>query len=106
MDYMWAQAFQTYYSLHDLATDWDEAVQICKAEGTELLKPDSLDEVENLKLLMSNMRAHYEAVFIGLHDKFSDGDFVTLKGAVFYLCYSFDLDCRVVFSRLDLQATL
>lgn len=89
---MYAQGFQTYYSLHDLATDWSDAVQICQAEGSALLKPDSLNEVENLKLLMSNMRAHYEAIFVGLHDKFSDGDFVTLKG-IFYviLIYYFNI---------------
>ncbi|KAG6455243.1 secretory phospholipase A2 receptor [Manduca sexta] len=80
MDYMWAQAFKTYYRLHDLATNWNQARQICEAEGTALLVPDSLDEMENLKLLMSNMKAHYTAIFIGLHDKFSNGDYVTLKG--------------------------
>lgn len=88
MDYMWAHAFQTFYRLHDLATDWNQARQICEAEGTALLIPDSLDEMENLKLLMSNMKAHSTAVFVGLHDRFSDGNFVTLKGGVennFYL---------------------
>ncbi|KAJ0182595.1 hypothetical protein K1T71_001964 [Dendrolimus kikuchii] len=80
MDYMWAQAFQTFYRLHDLATSWDQARQICDAEGTSLLIPDSLNEVENLKILMSNMKAHYTAIFVGLHDKFSKGDYVTLKG--------------------------
>ncbi|KOB77990.1 Low-expression lectin 2 [Operophtera brumata] len=80
MDYMYAQAFSTFYRLHDLATDWHQAQQICEAEGTALLIPNSLEEMENLKILMSNLKAHSTAIFVGLHDKFSDGDFVTLKG--------------------------
>nr|BAG54785.1 low-expression lectin 2 [Bombyx mori] len=80
MDYMWAQMFKTYYRLNDLATNWDQARQICEAEGTYLFIPDSLDEMESFKLLMSNMKAQYTGIFMGLHDKFSDGNFVTLKG--------------------------
>lgn len=80
MDYMYAHMFSTFYRLHDLATDWHQARQICEAEGTALLIPDSLDEMENLKLLMSNMKAQSTDIFVGLHDIFSDGDFVTLKG--------------------------
>ncbi|XP_068626858.1 C-type mannose receptor 2-like [Battus philenor] len=80
MDYMWAHAFKTFYRLHDLATDWHQARQICEAEGTSLLVPGSLEEMENLKLLISNMKAHYTAIFIGIHDQFSEGDFVTIKG--------------------------
>lgn len=84
---MWAQAFKTYYRLHDLATSWDQARQICEAEGSSLLIPDSLDEMENLKLLISNMKAHYSAIFVGLHNKFSHGVFVTLKGTKNYIYY-------------------
>lgn len=86
MDYMWAQMFKTYYRLNDLATNWDQARQICEAEGTYLFIPDSLDEMESFKLLMSNMKAQYTGIFMGLHDKFSDGNFVTLKGmfSIFY----------------------
>lgn len=77
---MWAQHFKTFYRLHDLATNWLQARQICEAEGTTLLVPDHLEEIENLKLLFSNMKAHYTGVFIGLHDQFSNGNFINLKG--------------------------
>lgn len=77
---MWAQAFKTFYRLHDLATSWHQARQICEAEGTSLLVPETLDEMENLKLLISNMKAHYTAIFIGIHDQFSYGVFMDLKG--------------------------
>lgn len=80
MDYMWAHAYKTFYRLHDMATDWHEARQMCEAEGTTLLIPYTLDEMENLKLLMSNMKAHYTAIFVGIHDKFSAGNYVTVKG--------------------------
>ncbi|KAL0901639.1 hypothetical protein ABMA27_006848 [Loxostege sticticalis] len=80
VDYMWAQHFKTFYRLHDLATNWLQARQICEAEGTTLLVPDHLEEIENLKLLFSNMKAHYTGVFIGLHDQFSNGNFINLKG--------------------------
>ncbi|XP_046964419.1 C-type mannose receptor 2-like [Vanessa cardui] len=80
MDYMWAHSYKTFYRLHDLATNWQEARQMCEAEGTTLLIPDTLDEMENLKLLMSNMKAHYTAIFVGIHDKFSVGNYVTVKG--------------------------
>ncbi|XP_050666292.1 secretory phospholipase A2 receptor-like isoform X3 [Leptidea sinapis] len=80
MDYMWAQSFKTFYRLHDLATNWEEARQICEGEGTNLLIPGTLDEIENLKLLMSNMKAHYTAIFVGIHDRFADGHYVTVKG--------------------------
>ncbi|CAH0724776.1 unnamed protein product, partial [Brenthis ino] len=53
---------------------------MCDAEGTTLLIPDTLDEIENLKLLMSNMKAHYTAIFVGIHDKFSAGYYVTVRG--------------------------
>ncbi|CAH2050273.1 unnamed protein product, partial [Iphiclides podalirius] len=79
-DYMWAHAFKTFYRLHDLSTTWHQARQICEAEGTSLLVPGSIEEMENLKLLLSNMKAHYTAIFIGIHDQFSEGDFVTTKG--------------------------
>lgn len=84
-DYMWAQSFKTFYRLHDLATKWHQARQICEAEGTTLLVPDNLEEVENLKLLVSNMKAHYTAIYIGLHDQFSNGIFVNLKGKLFVI---------------------
>ncbi|XP_072937082.1 lymphocyte antigen 75-like [Epargyreus clarus] len=80
LDYMWAHAFKTFYRLHDLATDWDQARQICEAEGTSLLVPSGIEEMENLKLLISNMKAHYTSIFIGIHDQFSNGDYVTIKG--------------------------
>ncbi|CAH2229590.1 jg11315 [Pararge aegeria aegeria] len=80
MDYMWAHSYKTFYRLHDLATHWQQARQMCESEGTTLLIPDTLDEVENLKLLMSNMKAHYTAIFVGIHDSFSDGNFVTVRG--------------------------
>ncbi|CAK1601911.1 unnamed protein product [Parnassius mnemosyne] len=80
MDYMWAQTFKTFYRLHDLATNWEQARQICEAEGTSLLVPGSLEEMENLKLLISNMKSRYTAIFIGIHDQFSEGDFVTIRG--------------------------
>ncbi|XP_063821234.1 secretory phospholipase A2 receptor-like [Ostrinia nubilalis] len=63
-----------------IAKNWFQARQICEAEGTSLLVPDSLEEMENLKLLISNMKAHYIGIFIGLHDQFSNGNFVNLKG--------------------------
>ncbi|CAG4979142.1 unnamed protein product [Parnassius apollo] len=80
MDYMWAHTFKTFYRLHDLATNWEQARQICEAEGTSLLVPGSLEEVENIKLLISNMKSYYTAIFIGIHDQFSEGDFVTIRG--------------------------
>ncbi|KAI8438363.1 hypothetical protein MSG28_010921 [Choristoneura fumiferana] len=79
-DYMWAQAFKTFYRLHDLATNWAQARQICEAEGTNLLVPHSLEEMDNLKLLISNMKAHFTAIFIGVHDQFAHGEYVTLQG--------------------------
>ncbi|XP_052747533.1 secretory phospholipase A2 receptor-like, partial [Bicyclus anynana] len=80
IDYMWAHAYKTFYRLHDLDTNWHQARQMCESEGTTLLIPDTLDEVENLKLLMSNMKAHYTAIFVGIHDSFSVGNFITVKG--------------------------
>ncbi|XP_059062351.1 secretory phospholipase A2 receptor-like [Achroia grisella] len=80
MDYMWAQSFKTFYRLHDMATNWHQARQICEVEGTSLFVPDNLDEMENLKLLISNMKAHYTAIFIGIHDQYASGDYVNLKG--------------------------
>ncbi|XP_032529438.2 C-type mannose receptor 2-like [Danaus plexippus] len=80
MDYMWAHSHKTFYRLHDLATDWFQARQMCESEGTTLLIPDTLEEIENLKLLMSNMKAHYTAIFIGIHDNFSVGNYLTVKG--------------------------
>ncbi|KAM3967575.1 secretory phospholipase A2 receptor [Aphomia sociella] len=80
VDYMWAQAFKTFYRLHDLASNWHQARQICEVEGTSLLVPDNLQEMENLKLLISNMKGHYTAIFVGIHDQFSNGNYVNLKG--------------------------
>lgn len=77
---MWAKAFKTFYRLHDLATSWAQARQICEAEGTSLLVPSSLEEMDNLKLLISNMKAHFTAIFIGIHDQFAHGEYVTLQG--------------------------
>lgn len=87
-DYMWAHTYRTFYRLHDLATDWIQARQMCEAEGTTLLIPDSLDEMENLKVLVSNMKAHYTAIFVGIHDQFSDGNYVTVRGIIllYILC--------------------
>lgn len=81
-DYLWAEAFKTFYRLNDIATDWNQARQICEAEGSTLLIPGSLAEVENLKLLISNMKAHFTAIFIGVHDQFTHGEYTTVKGRV------------------------
>ncbi|XP_073957679.1 secretory phospholipase A2 receptor-like [Choristoneura fumiferana] len=79
-DYLWAESFKTFYRLNDIATDWGQARKICEAEGSTLLIPSSLTEVENLKLLISNMKAHFTAIFIGVHDQFAHGEYVTVKG--------------------------
>lgn len=83
---MWAKAFKTFYRLHDLATSWAQARQICEAEGTSLLVPSSLEEMDNLKLLISNMKAHFTAIFIGIHDQFAHGEYVTIQGISNFYC--------------------
>ncbi|XP_041975633.1 C-type mannose receptor 2-like [Aricia agestis] len=79
-DYMWADQVQTYYKLHGQPTHWYQAKQSCEDEGTMLLIPDTFNEMDNIKVLMSNMKSEYSAIFVGIHDQYSDGNYVTVRG--------------------------
>ncbi|XP_041974333.1 uncharacterized protein LOC121729778 [Aricia agestis] len=82
-DYRYESAFDSFYKLHHTAVDWHRARIRCEAEGTELVVPESLDEATALMLVISPSLSKFEGVFIGVHDIYAEGVFVTINGDFF-----------------------
>jgi hypothetical protein len=69
--------------MHTKAASWDDARKTCIQEGTHLLILNSGAEVDAVKSLWLKHPNFDGAtwgnhIFIGAHDRFTEGDFVTL----------------------------
>ncbi|KAG6455581.1 hypothetical protein O3G_MSEX009292 [Manduca sexta] len=79
-DYRYEKAFNAFYKIHQSAASWTEARIRCEAEGSMLLVPESLDEADAMPLLMTTIINRFKGVFIGIHDFYSERNFVTVTG--------------------------
>ncbi|XP_068629126.1 C-type mannose receptor 2-like [Battus philenor] len=79
-DFRFEKAFDSFYKLHS-AANWHEARIRCEAEGSELMVPETLDEADAMPLLITSILSHYNGVYVGIHDFYSERYFVTIKGS-------------------------
>ena len=54
--------------------------QVCVEGGGHLAIADSSDEADVLLAMIKANNAGANAVHIGIHDRFQDGDYVTVRG--------------------------
>jgi len=78
--------------MHTLAEKWDEARKICIQEGTHLLILNSGAEMDAVKAIWSkyhNITGGFftDYLFVGVHDQFNEGEYVTILGTVVERCY-------------------
>lgn len=79
----------SYYKFHTSPTTWAEARRICEAEGAYLTIVNSEDEAYFLVRLFSQYPSISDATcsqnyfFIGFHDIFQEGEYVTIAGTNF-----------------------
>lgn len=74
-----------YYKFHKTGKTWDEARKICKEEGGYLVIINSEEEskvVQNFFASEPNIPGvnHNNFAFIGFHDRFVDGEYLTVAG--------------------------
>ncbi|XP_067010262.2 hemolymph lipopolysaccharide-binding protein [Anabrus simplex] len=74
-----------YYKLHTTAERWEKARQICVSEGAHLIVINSESEANVVKEYFSRKptfsgASHSSYVFAGFHDKYAEGDFLTVTG--------------------------
>jgi hypothetical protein len=67
-----------FYKFHKIKKNFSEAVDICMAEGAELFRPLSLRDTKTVRELIKEKGDVH--VWIGIHDIYSEGHFVTLSG--------------------------
>nr|AQY54450.1 immulectin 14 [Hepialus xiaojinensis] len=80
-DYTYQPSQESFYKIHLVTKSWSEARVVCEAEGTFLVMPESIPEIEYLvKLMDENLPENVIAAYIGIHDMFAEGIFVTLTG--------------------------
>nr|AQY54441.1 immulectin 5 [Hepialus xiaojinensis] len=80
-DYTYEPSQESFYKIHFETKSWLEARALCEAEGTSLVMPESKPEIEYLvKIMNDNLPENVIAAYIGIHDMFSEGIFVTLTG--------------------------
>jgi hypothetical protein len=73
------------YSFHTTGKNWDEARRICDQEGGHLAIINSEAEFEVLQALyaltpVTNDVQRNDWAFVGLHDRFVEGEFLTIQG--------------------------
>nr|P26305.1 RecName: Full=Hemolymph lipopolysaccharide-binding protein; Short=LPS-BP; Short=LPS-binding protein; Flags: Precursor [Periplaneta americana]BAA00616.1 lipopolysaccharide-binding protein [Periplaneta americana] len=74
-----------YYKFHKTPKTWDEARIICQQEGGHLVIINSEDESKVLQNLFSKVTktegaTNNDYIFIGIHDRFVEGEFITIFG--------------------------
>jgi hypothetical protein len=74
-----------YYKFHKSGKTWDEARKICKQEGGHLVIINSEEEskvLQNLFARAPNIQGvnHNDYAFIGIHDRFVEGEYLTIFG--------------------------
>ncbi|XP_077284192.1 macrophage mannose receptor 1-like [Arctopsyche grandis] len=74
LDYEYVDDLKKYYKLHKIPLSWGDAAMTCMAEGGNLYVPNSFEELTTLqgKDLLGS--------WIGVHDKYAEGVFYTIKG--------------------------
>ncbi|XP_044743746.1 hemolymph lipopolysaccharide-binding protein-like [Chrysoperla carnea] len=78
----------SYYKYHQDPQTWNEARQICEAEGAYLIIINSEEEAQFLLRLMNqypdavidDKSCDKHDVFVGFHDLFQEGQYVTIDG--------------------------
>lgn len=83
-DYVYIDEFDAFYKVHwDLSgLSWSAAFLACDDEGTTLFYPRVSGEwalVKNLTRLMAEP-PNVTDIFVGLHDEFGVGEFITVDG--------------------------
>lgn len=73
--------------MHTTAEKWDDARKICIQEGTHLLILNSgaeMDAVRSLWAKSPNVSGSIfpEYIYVGIHDRFNEGDYITILGTV------------------------
>lgn len=76
-----------YYKMHTSAEKWDDARKICVQEGTHLIILNSgaeMDAVRSLWAKSPNVSGSIfpEYIYVGIHDRFNEGDYITILGNV------------------------
>jgi cytolysin (calcineurin-like family phosphatase) len=74
-----------YYKFHTVAKTWDGARRTCDQEGAHLAVINSEAELNVLTDLFSSVPklrgvAYNQYAYIGFHDRFSEGEYLTVLG--------------------------
>ena len=85
-----------YYKFHENLLPWQEAVDVCAREGAHLLIINSEQEAMAVKpLLLGNC-----CMWIGVHDQYQEGNYVTVLSEYFTVFLMRRLSCRNSFKVL------
>jgi hypothetical protein len=82
-----------YYKMHTVPEKWDDARKICIGEGTHLLILNSGAEMDAVRTIWSKYTnitgpAYVDYyIFVGVHDRFNEGEFITILGTAVERCY-------------------
>jgi hypothetical protein len=74
-----------YYKFHTTPKTWDEARQICQQEGGYLVVINSEAESKVMQSFLDGARNikganHNDYAFVGFHDRFVEGEYLTVFG--------------------------
>ncbi|XP_068085530.1 hemolymph lipopolysaccharide-binding protein-like [Anabrus simplex] len=74
-----------YYKLHTTGQPWETAREICDSEGAHLIVINSFAEASVVREYFSRKptfsgSSDTRYIFAGFHDKYTEGDFVTVTG--------------------------
>jgi hypothetical protein len=71
-----------YYKVHGEPRNWQEARKICAQEGAHLAIINSKEESEALRSMLAPVAEKAKTVwaFIGFHDLYTEGQYLTIFG--------------------------
>ena len=72
-----------YYKLHTNSVAWEEAREICESEGAHLAIINSDEEAAAIRKLISKYPNTGDWIYIGFHDQYVEGQYVTVLGKFF-----------------------
>nr|AQY54448.1 immulectin 12 [Hepialus xiaojinensis] len=80
-DYKYVDSEAAFYRLNINPMNWTEARSTCQEEGASLVVPENQSEIDILvELIKSKSLDNARGVFMGIHDMFLTGTFLTING--------------------------
>lgn len=83
-DYKYLEGPQSFYKLHTIHRNWQDAKKRCSMEGAKFYYPENAAEVNDV-ITYWNQTQQFHWIYVGISDLLSKGAFETYDGNEFII---------------------